>query len=78
MLATSTAATGTNSNRWPLACSRARSTARSLRQKSFSTRLSAGGCTFHASPAKYVTRSTWQSCGAWKRWYMLEVMRSVA
>ena len=42
-------------------------TARSFLQNSFSTRFSAIGLTFQVSPEMYVTCSTRQSCGAWKR-----------
>ena len=50
MLATRIAATGTSAIGWPPAASRARSTARSLRQNSRSTRASAIGLTFQVSP----------------------------
>jgi hypothetical protein len=52
MLATSTAATGTSASSWPPRSSRARSTARSLRQNSLSTRASAIGLTFQVSPLR--------------------------
>jgi len=50
MLATRMAATGTSAIGWPEADRRVRSTARSLRQNSRSTRLSAIGLTFQVSP----------------------------
>jgi hypothetical protein len=61
----------------PVASSRVRMRTRSFRQKSFSTRASAIGLTFHVSPRMWVTRSTWQSWEAWKRWYIAAVRRSV-
>ena len=66
MLATRMAATGTKVNASPLA-SRVRITARSFLQNSRSIRFSAIGLTFQTSPWISVTRSMWQSCGAWKR-----------
>ncbi len=77
MLATRIAATGTSVMGWPVAASLVRTMARSFLQNSFSMRFSAIGLTFQVSPEMYVTCSTRQSCGAWKRWYMLDVRRSV-
>ena len=66
MLATRIAATGTSVSASPVA-SCVRITARSFLQNSRSTRFSAIGLTFQTSPWMSVTRSMWQSCGAWKR-----------
>ena len=42
-------------------------TARSFLQNNFAMRLSAIGLTFQVSPEMYLTFSTVQSYGAWKR-----------
>ncbi len=76
MLATRIAATGTSSRGVP-SFRRACSAARSFLQNRRSMRLSAIGFTFQVSPLWYVTCSSVSAAGAWKRWYMLEVRRSV-
>src|SRR5205085_12560009 len=77
MLATRIAATGTRVTTTPDGRSVVRMTARSFLQNNLAIRLSAIGLTFHVSPEMYVTLSTVQSYGAWKRWYMLGVSRNV-